>query len=125
MSDKDTDIVERLRAISSAPDPIHKRHDKTVGDAMREITRLRTENERLRGKVEHSNDSWDSDGQAIKFLEESGVHMTRSFHHVTKCGRDLTNKEASAVSYLVWEWDFGGYVGKPTKEHQIIGSKNK
>lgn len=51
------------------------------------------------------------DGPVIKFLEAAGYRMTRTFFWVLPTPDHVpTEKEYSAIDFLIDEWDFGGIV---------------
>jgi hypothetical protein len=48
-------------------------------------------------------------GNPIAFLTDRGFLLTREFTWVLPAGRtEVDEDEASAITYLVDEWDFGG-----------------
>lgn len=51
-----------------------------------------------------------SDGQAIEFLEKRGFIQTADWRWVVPPGHKVTVKESDAVSYLIHEWDWGGFI---------------
>lgn len=50
------------------------------------------------------------DEEAIGYLKEKGFRLGRDWCWRKEGDPILTDREADAVSYLIHEWDFGGYV---------------
>jgi hypothetical protein len=59
------------------------------------------------------NKEWDgpSDKKAIKYLTAAGYILTREYQWKKPTPEHVpTDKEKSAIWFLIDEWDFGGYI---------------
>lgn len=58
-------------------------------------------------------DEWPGwDTQAINHLRDRGYRLTRSADWVSPPGNhEVTERDWSAIQYLIDEWDYGGLVG--------------
>ena len=51
------------------------------------------------------------DHQAMKYLEDQGYRLSRSWHWYAPSKTHIpTEKEMDAILYLIEEWDFGGII---------------
>lgn len=56
-----------------------------------------------------SQEPWESDEAAIRFLEAAGYTLRRDWHwDLPAADYKPTAREISAIRYLFDEWDFGG-----------------
>lgn len=60
--------------------------------------------------------TWDDDRQAQKYLHSQGYRLTKTFFYYHPKRKEPTEKEASAMSYMQWEWDYGHYMIVPPKK---------
>jgi hypothetical protein len=51
---------------------------------------------------------WEDDAEAMTFLRARGYRLTPAYEWIPPLGREPTEQEQSAASYLFEEWDFGG-----------------
>lgn len=67
---------------------------------------------------QHAEWNGPGDATAIKYLEDAGYDLTRSWCWIKPSTKHIpTEKEISAVRFLIDEWDFGPIVnsdGTPT-----------
>lgn len=55
------------------------------------------------------HEKWETDGKAIRYLEACGYKLTKHFHWLLPDRNHRpTNEEQEAITYLIYEWDFGG-----------------
>lgn len=54
---------------------------------------------------------WETDGNALTYLEKNGYILTRRFNLLTpKPDHKISEEEKSALMYLILEWDYGGAI---------------
>lgn len=56
---------------------------------------------------------WDGpdDTKAVKFLRDAGYTLNGDWSWSSPGGREPTEKEWSAITFMVHEWDYGGWAG--------------
>lgn len=60
------------------------------------------------------------DGEAIKYLQDRGYRLDRRWSWVPPhAGHVPTERERSAVRYLIDEWDFGGIITGPDRKAHV------
>jgi hypothetical protein len=58
-----------------------------------------------------SDNSWENDGEAIKYLHDRGYRLNRRWCWLLPHpDHEPTPREFGAVRYLIDEWDLGGIV---------------
>jgi hypothetical protein len=55
-----------------------------------------------------------NDADALKFLKDAGYRLTGQWTWVPPAGHNPTEKEFSAILFMINEWDYGGL--EPMKE---------
>lgn len=71
-----------------------------------------TASDELRAEWRHGEEGG-GDEAAIEHLERAGYKLTRTWEWERPEGMIPTERDASAVAYLIDEWDFGGFVSRP------------
>jgi hypothetical protein len=65
----------------------------------------------LRAKMQEYFGDPVSDEGPMKFLQESGIVLTKQWIYISKRKwSDLSQKEKDCSNFLADEWDFGGYM---------------
>lgn len=50
-----------------------------------------------------------SEKRAVTYLVNRGYKLTKSYNWIHPNNIDLSEKDIRAMSFLIYEWDYGGY----------------